>query len=424
MFKNIRVWSVLSVILLAGILFQSYGLVAAQDDEAAKEIIEEINAWRIEEGLWPLKPNLVLEQMAIDQATFVLSQPNFPNDIHIDADGENPRERALDYEWPHYTLPGQIAIGENGANGSVGYAMNFWHESETHRNTTLNPAYREIGVAALPSEFGHFFLVVFGARPDVLPALIDPVSGTLYLANEQFEWADDFTAMQEVTQIRLFDSDGRPLSKDWLPWSETLTVPEGAGSTIFVLYSDGENEAMSMVNLSQDVALLPGSTTVVSEPPAEAAETDETREDQPPLEESTADPAVQESVVAATTVLDAEIRIAYSGDTLNIINISGEPLDMTGISLSGGGQTLPLEQFTRVADFSLVGIPNNHCVQARDSAVSGDVVLPNGCSWARSLLYMNSTDLFWSANDFTVERGQVVLATCSFSASVCEVDVP
>jgi uncharacterized protein YkwD len=424
MLRYFRFWSILGVLAFAVFAFQNYSPVAAQDDVAALEIIEEINAWRIEEGLWPLKPNAVLTQMAIDQATFVLSQPDFPTDIHIDADGENPRERALDYEWPHYTLPGQIAIGENGANGSVGYAMNFWHESEIHRKTALNPAYREIGVAALPSDFGHFFMVVFGARPDVLPALVDPTNGNLYLPNEQFEWADDFTAMQEVTQIRLFDADGRPLSEDWLPWSDTIPVPENAGNTIFVLYSDGENEALSMVNLASDVVLLPGSTTVISVPPAEEVPPEEIREDQPPLEESTADPAAQESVVGATAVIDVDIRITYTGDTLNLINVSGEPLDMTGISLSGSGQNLPLEQFMRVADFSLVGVPNNHCIQARDSRISGDVVMPEGCSWARSLLYMNTTDLFWSAGDFTVQRGGVTLATCAFNAGICEVDVP
>jgi hypothetical protein len=397
------------------------GRVAAQDDSAAQDIIEAINAWRIDEGLWPLKPNATLEQMALDQATWLLSQPEMPTDIHIDKNGESPRERALDYDWPHYTLPGQIAIGENGASGSVDYAMNFWHQSETHRKTTLNPAYREIGVAALPNKFGHFFLVVFGGRPDVLPALADPASGTLYLANEEFEWADEFTSIQEVTQVRLFDADGRPLSEDWLPWSETLAVPENAGNTLFVLYSDGENEALSMVNLATDVVLLPGSATVIV-PPAQAAAADTTREDQPPLEEAVVAP--QESVVGASLVVDVDIRIVYTANTLNIINASGEPLDMDGITLSGSGQSLPLEQFTRVADFSLAGVPNNHCVQARDSTISGDVVLPGGCSWARSLLYVNPANLFWGAGDFTVQRGEVVLATCRMDAGMCEVDVP
>jgi len=422
MFRHLRVLVTAGVLVCFVMMFQNP--VQAQDDEVAQEIIEELNAWRIEEGLWPLKPNAILTQMAIDQATYVLSQPSFPNDIHLDADGESPRERALDYNWPYYTLPGQIAIGENGANGSVSYAMNFWLESETHRKTALNPAYREVGVAALPSEYGHFFMVVFGSRPDVLPALVDPASGTLYLANEEFEWADDFTALREVTQIRLFDADGRPLSEDWIPWSETISVPANAGSTIFVLYSDGENEALSMVNLTTDYVLLPGDQIVVA-PPAEEVPAEEIREDQPPLEESTADPDTQESVVPATAaVVDVDLKIIYTGDTLSIINLSGEPLDMSGISLQGNGQTLPLEQFTRVADFSLVGVPNNHCLQARDSALTGDVTMPPGCSWARSLLYVNTTALFWSAADFTVERGEVVLATCPAGSGFCEVDMP
>src|SRR3954468_18283445 len=75
-----------------------------QDDNAAQEIIRTINAWRIEQGLWPLRENTTLDRMAFDQATYVLSLPTTPEEsaIHLGRFGEAPPARAElpQYQWP------------------------------------------------------------------------------------------------------------------------------------------------------------------------------------------------------------------------------------------------------------------------------------------------------------------------------------
>lgn len=398
-----------------------------QDSEAAQEVIEAINQWRVENDLWPLKPNPTLERMAIDQARFVLTLPTTPADIHAGRNGESPRQRARlpQYNWPSYTLPGQIAIGENGASGSLSYAMRFWRNSPLHRETALNADYREIGVAAVPNRNGHFYLVVFGSRPNVLPALVDASRQWLYLTSEEFEYARMFNTIGDVTRYRLFDAAGRPLTSDWQTWASTVALPAAAstGDKVYVLYSDGNHEALSEVNLSQDVALLPDDGGVVAVAPTVVP----TTQAAPPAEtEVTAPPAPTETEVPAPTPIpaDPDILLLYNGDTINLLNVSGGPLDVTGLEIGSGDNALPVSKFARVADIALSELPNNHCVQARDVRIQGMVDKPESCSWVRSLLYIVPDDLFWGMGDFIVQREGVPLATCSVNAGQCPVALP
>src|SRR5690606_9423262 len=109
----------------------------AQDETITMEIIARVNAWRIREGVWPLKPNDTLKNMALQQAQYIASLPALPDDLHVDGRGLRPRERALltPFNWPYYELPGQIAIGENAALGTPDYALEFWQESALHART-------------------------------------------------------------------------------------------------------------------------------------------------------------------------------------------------------------------------------------------------------------------------------------------------
>ena len=205
------------------LLIASIGVQAQeQTPELALEIVANINDWRIDEGVWPLKTNPTLEAMALDQATYIASLSDLPNDLHEGRRGLHPQERALvePFNWPHYELEAQIAIGENAGIGSVRSAMNFWRGSSLHTRTALNPAYREIGVAAVPRGRDHVFIVVFGSRPNVLPALADPREpGTIFLSNEEFVYASFFDSIQTVSEIRLFDADGRPLTDAPVEWA-------------------------------------------------------------------------------------------------------------------------------------------------------------------------------------------------------------
>lgn len=394
--------------------------IQAQDNLPAQDVIARLNEWRISEGRWPLKPNATLEALALKQAQYIVSLPELPDDLHLDGQGLQPRQRALlaPFNWPYYELPGQIAIGENAALGDVDYALAFWRGSDLHARTALNPAYREVGVAALPYRDTTFFIVVFGARPDVLPALVDPRDGrTIYLSNERFEQARFHDSIQDVTEIQVFDSSGRPLYDAPIAWTERLAVPADAGEAVFILSTDGEHEVLSPVDLSRDQVLLPGE----AEPEAPAVVVEATPL---PGAQPTEAPQVEATTIPEPEVIiQPDLLILYSGDTLDVLNVSGAAADWRALELVGT-ITFPFTQWTKVTQFPLDALPARHCLQIRSQGVSGEVVKPEDCAWVRSLITVGVDRVFWAQGPFTVQRNGAVLAQCEPGAGVCAVDLP
>jgi uncharacterized protein YkwD len=244
-------------------LFMSLAVPAtAQSDNdapAAQAMLGQINAWRIQLGLWPLKLNDTLTAMAVDQADYLSTlKENIPsgNAMHLGRFGEGPRERAQypQFGWPAYGRQSED-IAEIAAIGTQESALKFWHESPVHTQVATNTIFREIGVAAVPHPWGHIYIVVFGGRPDVLPALYDPQQNVLYLTQDVFKFGPGNVPAMQVT---LFDAAGRPLNNGQpLPWSPTLPVPPNTGGKLYVLYNDGSAQALAEVDLREDQAVLP-----------------------------------------------------------------------------------------------------------------------------------------------------------------------
>jgi hypothetical protein len=401
-----------------------------QDEAAALEVIARINDWRLEAGVWPLKPNPILTEMALDQARYIVSLADLPDDLHIGRRGLQPRQRALAFNWPHYQLPGQIAIGENAAIGNVSFALRFWQNSALHSSTALNPAYREIGAAALPYRDELFFIAVFGSRPDVLPTLLDPRDNrTLYLANEEFDQARFFDSIQSVTQVLIFDADGKPVWDAPVDWEGLVILPENVGDAVYLLLTDGEHEVISPVSLSTDRIILPDflppPVVVAAEPTAQPTATPTVTPEPPEPEVSTSEPtaaatSTPEATPTPTTAAQPDLRIIYSDDTLDVLNISGNTVDWRALSLVGTID-FPFAQWQRVADFPLDALPANHCLQIRSNTITSEVILPESCRWVRSLIEINPQRLFWTQGPFEVRRNGATLATCESDAGVCEV---
>ena len=199
------------LLLIAAILLFPGSPTRAQSDaeNAAREIVAQINAYRLKNDLQPLAINTRLEAMARDQALYVTSLAALPegSDMHIDGSGQTPRQRALrdPYDWETYGSDVQIAIGENAGVGNVEFVMRFWLNSAIHNQALLNPTYREIGVWAVPYDYGYVFIVDFGGRPDVLPVLVNPLTNELYISNEFYtEGNGDW--LHEAKTIRLFNA--------------------------------------------------------------------------------------------------------------------------------------------------------------------------------------------------------------------------
>jgi uncharacterized protein YkwD len=224
------------------------------------EVIALINEWRIGVGLWPLKPNSILRDMAYAQGRYLLTLAQLPDDLHIDSKGRNPRERALDpaFKWPHYLGSDRMAIGENIYIGNnVRGAINYWQNSPIHRQATESNGYREVGVAVLPHPLGHIYVVVFGSRPNVLPILLDPTSGTLYVSSEAYRFASPGDWVSSVSSLQFIPNVLSPVDNSaWLPWARSTSRPP---MEAFTVAYQGDANKLVMVNFdpASDVAWLP-----------------------------------------------------------------------------------------------------------------------------------------------------------------------
>ena len=400
-------------------------------DQMALEVIGRLNAWRLEEGLWPLKPNTTLTELAAYQANYLTSLPSLPppTELHIGPQGREPHERAVEapFLWPHYALPEQVSIGENAAQGNVDFAIQYWQGSPIHTRTALNPDYREVGVAVKPYKDSHIFIAVFGGRPNVLPALIDPRDGqTIYLTNETFRFASFYDAMQTATEVQLFDADGRPINEEGFDWAETIAAPTDAGNEVFLLINDAENHTIiSPIHLAEDTVILPEALLAAATPQptveAIAAPTDE------PETMATPEPSVEPTEETPTEVPlvagEPDLRILYTNDTLSVLNISGDVADWRGLEFVGTID-YPFTNWERVTVFPLGAFPANHCLQIRSVSLTGAVEVPETCGWVRSLIQLGPDRLFWALDNFEVRYNGSTLATCEVNAGVCEVALP
>ena len=420
--------------------------VAAQNDLAASQaMVQAINGWRLELDLWPLRENATLERMAYDQASYILSLPAIPagGSIHAGATGAGPMERAHfpQYDWPAYGRSDNTAIGEIAYVGrSPSAARGYWETSTVHRTAALNAAYREIGVAALPHRFGYVYIVVFGSRPNVLPAIADVQTDLLYLSNERYEWARN-PWIQNVRRVRLFDGEGRPLSSDWTLWDSTIPLPEDAGDEIFVEYIDENNVvALAKVPLDSAASALPPSTrapaTATPRPTqtvfaptatSQAMQTGTaTHQAMQTVRPGTATPTQSAVVVVPTPSASNNVLLLYDARSFTLINSGQTPLNVRELVFQGGGGTTfrVTAWETQWLSGSLTALAGSDCLQAWSWQETSTLAQPTRCRQRRSVLTLSPTALFWKQGDFEVRLNNQLLAVCSASATQCEFTVP
>jgi uncharacterized protein YkwD len=435
----IRVWPLLLLLAVPLLLAAAPAQQAPPpaDDRAALELIAQVNAWRLEQGMWPLRLNPTLQALALDQARYLLSLSALPEggDLHIGAGGTTPPQRAsaAPYNWPNYGRSDRVAIGENAAIGSVRSALSYWRGSDIHRRAALNAGYREVGAAALQRGRDTLFIIVFGARPDVLPAFYNAGDKRLYLTSERYQYAPGGPRIQNVTQVRLFGADGQPLTPDWIPWQSTMEVPAGAGDGVYVLYSDGQRQALAQANLKDSALLLPDLLPGVQQPTATPSPAPSATRTPLPLVPMTATPAVritasppppgvvtatpQPAIVLPTTAPTAapSAQLVYDRFSLTLLNVAGRPLDISTLAFSGGQIAFSARSWAQVADVPLAAFPNGHCLQLAQSGSSP--ATPSECRFVRSIVQLAAGRTFWTLGDFTVLIGSTPVASCPAATS-------
>lgn len=221
-------------------------------------LLAAMNEWRQSQGLLPFHINATLTDMARGQANFLANFPQIPGDVHIDANGRYPRERAsVDFEWPTYAIPERIAIGENVYVGnSISTAVTWWQNSDIHNRTATNPAYREIGIAAVPHPWGYIYVTVFGARPNEFAPQVNLSEGVVYIPTEQYNYKDGGDWIQNVEDFQILPDVLSELDDNaWIPYSATIELP--SDEPFVLALREGDKLLFLEVNPINDIAVLP-----------------------------------------------------------------------------------------------------------------------------------------------------------------------
>ncbi len=430
-------------LLLVFCLAISLHLVRAQSapSDHIPELMRQINVWRLREGLGPLVYNATLEAMAASQADYLLTLGSIPRggDIHIGPRGDDARQRSQ-FEpllWPTYGHPQKIAITEIAAIGNIRTAINFWSNSDIHRRSVTNPAYREVGVAARRFGTDVMFIVVLGARPNALPALVDADSGLLYLTNERNAWTGDWIGV--ATRYRILDSQ-RQVVQDWADWARDVPMPAIESATFYVEYEDtAGRRTVSEVRNVPIWSNIPAPPTATATSAASATPTPTashtpapgvagfftTNTPSPTATTAPTDtpiPTPTATITPSPTTPPDSVALVVYPRVLTLISRS-DFADVSGLVFQGAGETFVATRWETVTSgLNLGALPRGHCLQVVLRG-SGQAVAPSECRYVRSLITLGEEEVFWAAG-FEVLRAGEVVVSCPAGAEQCEVILP
>jgi uncharacterized protein YkwD len=418
------------------------------EGDPAETVLQLINEWRVQEGLWPLRVNTALQTMALAQAEYIQPRISSITDYdgyHKDAQGRFPPERARqDYDWPLIggaSAAASIRIGENAAVGTPKFAMNFWKGSDIHRRAALSNLYHDVGVAAVPYKTGYVFIVNFGARPDGIAILANLRGDKLYIGNDCL-----CGQRGEIkgTKMRLFNAKGAPIT-DTMDWKPIVDVDEKWGKNLMVLYTNGTRQQFVSVEIGKDIAILPRSASVVIVAPQPTVtpspvpvvfQTSPTPGASPTIGSGTriaaATPTYTPIFVVPTTAptetpsptpiptqasAPPDLILTYSNDNLILFNNSKKTLNLTGLAVGGATGRVSIATWKTIATFPDNAFPAAHCLQI----TTGTGTLRNDCRFVRSSVTVSAARAFWREGTFRVTQNDLPLAECDAKAQRCEV---
>jgi uncharacterized protein YkwD len=172
--------AVLTIFFAVGFSYQS---VAASRLAASSpyDLIAEVNALRVSNGLPAYTVNSILMQVAQGQADYMASIGSV---THYGPDGSRPYQRGLAAGYP---LAGDLSLGgfysENiiaGSGMTAAEAVLAWQGDDPHINTMLSSNLMEIG-AGVADVNGYIYMVIDCARPTSGPiAYTPPAPGTTF----------------------------------------------------------------------------------------------------------------------------------------------------------------------------------------------------------------------------------------------------
>ncbi|MEJ5309461.1 MAG: CAP domain-containing protein [Anaerolineae bacterium] len=297
----LAVW--VAVVLLAGMPYP-----AAQQSSPPVDFYQVLNRARLNEGLAPLGLSTLLTQAAQRHADDIARRGAAS---HEGADGSDYRQRIREAgyrAWNDGLLVNEVVW--LGLGGPVD-ALNWFRNRAEEWAIFTDTRYREVGVGYAEDGQGvRYFVIVFGARPGVLPIFIndgaevtDSPVVAVRLTNEEAEPMGEGAWIGRAIEVQVSDTpdfNGVP----WQPWEPLLpwALPgtEPGEYAVYVQFRDGANRtavAEATIRLVEPGAapptptLLPGLTGGEALPAPETPSPETEGTPQPSPEVGTASPS-------------------------------------------------------------------------------------------------------------------------------------
>ncbi len=257
---------------MLGGLALALGYVAAQEESPAMEFYARVNGARLDNGLPPYGWSDLLaaaaRRPARDLAVHRMAS-------HTGSDGSTPRQRIA--EAGYAAWGNGAVVGENfwTGYGDIQDALEWFMGDPPHRENILSSRYREIGIGvATDSEGQVYYVLDFGARPNVLPVFINDGAPTtespqvaIRLTNEEaYPQGEGGAYMGRAIEVRLSNTPDFS-GATWQPWAPLVpwTLPAEPGEQwVYVQFRDGAGRTAGSAD--SILLVLPGVSPVPSAP--------------------------------------------------------------------------------------------------------------------------------------------------------------
>ncbi len=157
-------------------LFLVVGETTAVQAQSASAIFQEVNQFRLNNGLAPFQYSNALAAAAQNQANFMAANTVFTS--HIGSGGSTPQSRA--------SAAGYVGrVSENivgGTGMTAARGLNWWINSPVHYNTLITSRYQEAGTGFATNGSENFYVLVVGQPSDAPPPpAADPSPEVLFI---------------------------------------------------------------------------------------------------------------------------------------------------------------------------------------------------------------------------------------------------
>jgi LysM repeat protein len=144
-------------------LFLVVGETTAVQAQSASAIFQEVNQFRLNNGLAPFQYSNALAAAAQNQANFMAANNVFTS--HIGAGGSTPQSRAA--ASGYVGRVSENIVGGTGMTAARG--LTWWVSSPVHYNTLITSRYQEAGTGFSSNGNENFYVLVVGQPSDAPP---------------------------------------------------------------------------------------------------------------------------------------------------------------------------------------------------------------------------------------------------------------